>query len=86
MQSKAAVATEFATKRGSAFYKQLMEDNKHHVVEPPTVQKCQELSKQLFYTRLARCACVAPSLRSSSFCQGLLEFVPPSLCMIAVLG
>jgi len=53
MQSKAAVATEIATKRSSAFYKQLMEDNKHHVVEPATVQKCQELSKQLFYTRLA---------------------------------
>jgi F-type H+-transporting ATPase subunit g len=54
MQSKAAVATEIATKRSSAFYKQLMEDNKHHVVEPATVQKCQELSKQLFYTRLSR--------------------------------
>jgi len=23
-------------------------------VEPPTIEKCQELSKQLFYTRLAR--------------------------------
>lgn len=54
MQSKAAVATEIATKRGSAFYRQLMEENKHYVVEPASVEKCQELSKQLFYTRLAR--------------------------------
>jgi len=53
LQSKAAVATDIATKRSTAFYKQLMEENKHHVVDPPTVQKCQELSKQLFYTRLA---------------------------------
>jgi hypothetical protein len=31
-----------------------MEKNKRYVVDPPTIQKCQELSKQLFYTRLAR--------------------------------
>uniref|UniRef100_A0A0A9H474 Uncharacterized protein n=1 Tax=Arundo donax TaxID=35708 RepID=A0A0A9H474_ARUDO len=30
-----------------------MEKNKHHVVDPPTIEKCQDLSKQLFYTRLA---------------------------------
>lgn len=53
LQSKAAVATEIATKRGSAYYKQVMEENKQHVVHPATVEKCQELSKQLFYTRLA---------------------------------
>lgn len=54
LQSKAAVATDIATKRGTAFYKQVLEENKHHIVDPPTVLKCQELSKQLFYTRLAR--------------------------------
>jgi hypothetical protein len=63
MQSKAAVATEIASKRSSAFYKQLMEDNKHYVVEPATVQKCQELSKQLFYTRLARSVPAIPLSR-----------------------
>jgi F-type H+-transporting ATPase subunit g len=31
-----------------------MEKNKQYVVQPPTVEKCQELSKQLFYTRLVR--------------------------------
>jgi hypothetical protein len=31
-----------------------MERNKQYVVDPPTVEKCRELSKQLFYTRLAR--------------------------------
>jgi F-type H+-transporting ATPase subunit g len=31
-----------------------MEKNKHYVVDPPTIDKCKDLSKQLFYTRLAR--------------------------------
>ncbi|NP_001149231.2 uncharacterized protein LOC100282853 [Zea mays] len=30
-----------------------MEKNKHYVVDPPTIDKCKDLSKQLFYTRLA---------------------------------
>lgn len=54
LQSKASVATDIATKRGTAYYKQLLEENKKYIQDPPTVQKCQELSKQLFYTRLAR--------------------------------
>lgn len=33
--------------------KQLLEQNKQYIVEPPTVEKCNELSKQLLYTRLA---------------------------------
>ncbi len=54
LQSKAAVATELAAKHGSTFYKRLLEENKQYIQQEPTVQKCQELSKQLFYTRLAR--------------------------------
>ncbi|CAO2178459.1 unnamed protein product, partial [Urochloa humidicola] len=53
LQSKACEATRFVAKHGGAYHKTLMEKNKHHIVDPPTIQKCQELSKQLFYTRLA---------------------------------
>ncbi|KAA3490675.1 Protein dopey [Gossypium australe] len=34
-------------------YKQLLEQNKHYIQNPPTVEKCNLLSKQLIYTRLA---------------------------------
>ena len=54
LQSKASEASKFVSKHGSAYYRQLLENNKQHIVNPPTVEKCQELSKQLFYTRLAR--------------------------------
>ncbi|GLJ55847.1 hypothetical protein SUGI_1199190 [Cryptomeria japonica] len=30
-----------------------LQNNKHYIDKEPTVEKCQELSKQLFYTRLA---------------------------------
>ncbi|KAI3802872.1 hypothetical protein L1987_31017 [Smallanthus sonchifolius] len=53
LQSKAGQASEFLSKHGTAYYKQLMEQNKQYVQEPATVEKCNELSKQLFYTRLA---------------------------------
>ncbi|XP_062206711.1 uncharacterized protein LOC133908619 [Phragmites australis] len=53
LQSKACEATMFVAKHGGAYHKTLMEKNKHHVVDPPTIAKCHELSKQLFYTRLA---------------------------------
>ena len=54
LQAKACEATRFAAKRGCAYQRSLVEKNKKYVVEPPTIEKCQELSKQLFYTRLAR--------------------------------
>lgn len=54
LRSKAVQASEFVSKHGCTYYKELMEENKRHVVQPPTIEKCQELSKQLFYTRLAR--------------------------------
>ncbi|XP_047094870.1 CLP protease regulatory subunit CLPX1, mitochondrial-like isoform X2 [Lolium rigidum] len=53
LQGKACEATRFVAKHGCAYSKNLLEKNKQYVVEPPTVEKCQELSKQLFYTRLA---------------------------------
>ncbi|RRT70247.1 hypothetical protein B296_00016698 [Ensete ventricosum] len=54
LRSKAVQASEFVAKHGCVYYKELLEKNKQHIVQPPTVEKCQELSKQLFYTRLAR--------------------------------
>ncbi|MCO5579158.1 hypothetical protein L7F22_033011 [Adiantum nelumboides] len=53
LSSKANTASQFAYKHGSAYYKNLLENNKQYIAAEPTVQKCQELSKQLFYTRLA---------------------------------
>ncbi|XP_022752193.1 uncharacterized protein LOC111300861 [Durio zibethinus] len=53
LQSKACQASKFVATHGTAYYKQLLEQNKQYIQEPPTVQKCNELSKQLFYTRLA---------------------------------
>jgi hypothetical protein len=50
LQSKACAATRFAAKQGYAY----LERNKQYVVDPPTAEKCRELSKQLFYTRVAR--------------------------------
>ncbi|KAF3970017.1 hypothetical protein CMV_006242 [Castanea mollissima] len=53
LQSKAVQASQFVSKHGGAYYKQLLEENKQFIQEPPTVEKCNLLSKQLFYTRLA---------------------------------
>ncbi|KAH0915614.1 hypothetical protein HID58_030060 [Brassica napus] len=53
VKSKACEASKFVSKHGTTYYKQLLEKNKHYIQEPATVEKCQELSKQLLYTRLA---------------------------------
>ncbi|KAH7510970.1 uncharacterized protein LOC107409225 [Ziziphus jujuba] len=53
LQSKACQASQVMTKHASAYYKQLLEENKQHVQEPATIEKCNLLAKQLFYTRLA---------------------------------
>ncbi|KAL2898038.1 ATP synthase subunit g mitochondrial [Bienertia sinuspersici] len=53
LQSKACQATQFLSKHGEVYYKQLVEQNKEHIQEPPTVETCNRLAKQLFYTRLA---------------------------------
>ncbi|GAB2286214.1 hypothetical protein Dimus_020638 [Dionaea muscipula] len=53
LQFKAGQASKFVAKHGTAYYKQLLEQNKEFVQEPPMVEKCNLLAKQLFYTRLA---------------------------------
>ncbi|KAF8406910.1 hypothetical protein HHK36_006031 [Tetracentron sinense] len=53
LQSKAVQASQVVAKHGGAYYKQLLEQNKQYIQEPPTVEKCHLLAKQLFYTRLA---------------------------------
>ncbi|XP_039024018.1 uncharacterized protein LOC120156829 [Hibiscus syriacus] len=50
---KASEASKLVAKHGTSYYKQLLEQNKQYIQEPPTVEKCSELSKHLFYTRLA---------------------------------
>ena len=54
LQSKACQASQFLSKHGTTYYKQMLEQNKQYIQEPATVEKCNELSKQLLYTRLAR--------------------------------
>ncbi|XP_062154653.1 uncharacterized protein LOC133862797 [Alnus glutinosa] len=53
LQTKLAQASQYATKHGGAWYKQLLEQNKQYIQEPPTIEKCQKLANELFYTRLA---------------------------------
>jgi F-type H+-transporting ATPase subunit g len=45
----------FAAMHECAYHKSLIEKNKQYVVQPATIEKCQEFSKQLFYTHIARC-------------------------------
>ncbi|XVE51968.1 hypothetical protein DITRI_Ditri02bG0082300 [Diplodiscus trichospermus] len=52
-QTKAAEIAESVTKNGGSYYKELMEKNKLYIQEPPSIETCQLLSNQLFYTRLA---------------------------------
>ncbi|XP_031095781.1 uncharacterized protein LOC115999948 [Ipomoea triloba] len=53
LSSKACQLTQLISKNSSTLYKQTLEQNKQYIVDPPTVVKCEELSKKLFYTRLA---------------------------------
>ena len=68
LQSKAAQASKYVSKYGCSYYKQVLEQNKHYIQEPATVEKCNLLSKQLFYTRLAsipgRCEAFSKELES----------------------
>ncbi|KAE8657485.1 Mitochondrial ATP synthase subunit G protein isoform 2 [Hibiscus syriacus] len=52
-QTKAAQISEFMTKNGTSYYKELMEKNNTYIKEPSNIETCQMLEKQLFYTRLA---------------------------------
>uniref|UniRef100_A0A1J3C8X1 Mitochondrial ATP synthase subunit G protein n=1 Tax=Noccaea caerulescens TaxID=107243 RepID=A0A1J3C8X1_NOCCA len=53
LKSKACEASKFVSKHGTTYYKELLEKNKKYIQEPATVEKCNELSKQLLYSRLA---------------------------------
>uniref|UniRef100_A0A7N0TSF1 Mitochondrial ATP synthase subunit G protein n=1 Tax=Kalanchoe fedtschenkoi TaxID=63787 RepID=A0A7N0TSF1_KALFE len=53
LQAKVAQVSNLVSKHGCEYYKTLLKQNKHYVQEPATVEKCNELSKQLLYTRLA---------------------------------
>lgn len=76
VQSKACEASKFVAKHGTSYYRQLLEKNKQYIQEPATVEKCQELSKQLLYTRLARWLSLFPlylSTFSWSYIQAFLD-------------
>ncbi|WRX27740.1 ATP synthase [Theobroma cacao] len=53
LQTKAAQVSQFVTKNGSSYYKELMERNNQYIQKPSSAHTCQLLAKQLFYTRLA---------------------------------
>ncbi|WOG86907.1 hypothetical protein DCAR_0206126 [Daucus carota subsp. sativus] len=53
LKSKACQAKKFVATHGTSYYKHLLEQNKQFIQEPATVEKCNELSKKLLYTRLA---------------------------------
>ena len=54
LQTKLVQASNVLAKNGNTYYKKMMEKNKGYIQEPPTIENCQILAKQLFYTRLAR--------------------------------
>ncbi|KAL3747326.1 hypothetical protein ACJRO7_016154 [Eucalyptus globulus] len=53
LKAKANQVTQVVAEHGTAYYKKVLEENKQYIREPPMVEKCNLLSKQLFYTRLA---------------------------------
>ncbi|KAH7444028.1 hypothetical protein KP509_02G061200 [Ceratopteris richardii] len=53
LRCKTIDVSQMLSKRALAYYKELLEKNDCHIARPPTTQKCSELSRQLFYTRLA---------------------------------
>ncbi|KAL8244741.1 hypothetical protein R6Q59_010999 [Mikania micrantha] len=53
LRSKMAEASKFMSKNGNTYYKQTLEQNKQYIMDPPTIENCQQLSNQLLYTRLA---------------------------------
>nr|GEU40882.1 putative ATPase, F0 complex, subunit G [Tanacetum cinerariifolium] len=53
LRSKAAEASKFLSKHVNTRYKEILEKNKKYIQDPPTIEKCQQLSDQLLYTRLA---------------------------------
>ncbi|MBA0582051.1 hypothetical protein Godav_020843 [Gossypium davidsonii] len=53
LMERAIQVSQSVTKNGGSYYRELMERNKTYIKEPSSVETCQLLAKQLFYTRLA---------------------------------
>lgn len=68
LQSKAAQASQLVAKHGGSYYRQLLEQNKQYIQDPPTAEKCNLLSKQLLYTRLARLVFFVELFNSIEYC------------------
>ncbi|PWA46101.1 ATPase, F0 complex, subunit G [Artemisia annua] len=73
LQSKACQTSKSLSKQATESYTGMMAKNQKYIQEPATAEKCRELSKQLFYTRLAS----IPN-RTESFWREL-DFVKHSL-------
>ncbi|RWR72534.1 Mitochondrial ATP synthase subunit G protein [Cinnamomum micranthum f. kanehirae] len=79
LKCKAGQASQFVAKHGTAYYRQLIDQNKQYIQEPPTVEKCNLLAKQLLYTRLARFAlqmCIVHFLISDMFSSWSKDSLP----------
>lgn len=74
LQSKAFQASQFVARHGSAYYKHLLEQRKPYIQDPPTLEKCNVLSKELFYTRLARFSLLLTVSRNSFYICFFLFF------------
>ncbi|TKY48239.1 hydrogen ion transmembrane transporter [Spatholobus suberectus] len=53
LQSKVTQASQIVANHGASCYRLLLEQNKHYIQYPPSIEKRQSLAKQLFYTRFA---------------------------------
>ncbi|MBA0761205.1 hypothetical protein Gotri_023883 [Gossypium trilobum] len=53
LMERAIQVSQSVTKNGGSYYRELMERNKTYIKEPSSVETCQLLAQQLFYTRLA---------------------------------
>ncbi|KAL0394156.1 UNVERIFIED_CONTAM: hypothetical protein Slati_4381800 [Sesamum latifolium] len=53
LRGRTTEVSSIVAKNGGAYYKQLMEKNNQYIQNPPSVETCQLLANQLFFTRLA---------------------------------
>ncbi|KAJ6330247.1 hypothetical protein OIU76_008963 [Salix suchowensis] len=84
LQSKAAQASQLVAKHGGSYYRQLLERNKQYIQDPPTAEKCNLLSKQLLYTRLARLSITAIKLANGVALEMNLERVDGRVNLLGI--
>eukprot|EP00244_Chara_vulgaris_P010270 TRINITY_DN4659_c0_g1_i4.p1 TRINITY_DN4659_c0_g1~~TRINITY_DN4659_c0_g1_i4.p1 ORF type:complete len:123 (-),score=22.03 TRINITY_DN4659_c0_g1_i4:82-450(-) len=53
VKTSACSAWRMVASHGGSMYKQVLEKNAKYIAQEPNVEVCQDLSKRLFYTRLA---------------------------------